>query len=111
MAHTRLTLMNLTDQSDAVTGSTFTVYPDHTNQVRNFSNAFSGVCTFDISDSTATVQLQGSIDGTNFVTVKEVSRVGSDILEGYSVTIFPFMRAKVSSAGTNANIKVMVAYS
>ena len=72
----------------------------------------SGVATFELTTANVTATLQGSISGESdeFVDIKAVSRSGSDVLEGHTVAIFPFMRVKCTSVSDTAAIKVMIAY-
>jgi hypothetical protein len=100
-------LLNLTSQSGAATGTSFSPYAGLNDRVIRSNN---GVAVFKIDSNNATVLLEGSLDGTNFVTVKSVSRVGSDVLEGHSVCIFPHMRGKVSSTTGAANIKLTIGF-
>lgn len=107
-----ITLMNLTSQTGTPTGDSFKTYPDHYELTKGVNVSTSGVATFKLDDDTCTAVLEGSIDGTNFVTVKSVSRVGSNILEGHTVAIFPFMRCNVTATGSSpgADIKVDIAF-
>ena len=105
------TLMNLSGQTATPTGDSFESYPDHYKLTKGVNVSTSGIATFKLANDTCTAVLEGSIDGTNFVTVKSVSRVGSDILEGHTVAIFPFMRCNVTATGSSgAAIKVDIAY-
>tara|TARA_A100000171_G_C2131327_1_gene146960 strand:- start:1704 stop:2018 length:315 start_codon:yes stop_codon:yes gene_type:complete len=103
--------MNLSSQTGTPTGDSFESYPDHYKLTKGVNVSTSGIATFKLADDTCTAVLEGSIDGTNFVTVKSVARVGSDILEGHTVAIFPFMRCNVTDTGSSgAAIKVDIAY-
>lgn len=92
-----------------ITGSSIETY----SYVAKGTNAStSGVATFKLSTANVTATLQGSISGDSaeFVDIKAVSRSGSDVLEGHTVAIFPFMRVKCTSVSDTAAIKVMIAY-
>ena len=100
-------LLDLASQTGAVTGTTFNPYAGLGNRVIRSNN---GVAVFKIGSNNATLLLEGSLDGSNFVTVKSVSRVGSDVLEGHSVCIFPHMRGKVSTTTGAASIKLDIGF-
>ena len=72
----------------------------------------SGVATFELTTANVTATLQGAISGESdeFVAIKAVSRSGSNVLEGHTIAIFPFMRVKCTSVSDTAVIKVMIAY-
>ena len=72
----------------------------------------SGVATFELTTANVTATLEGSISGESdeFVTIKSVTRSGSNVLEGHTVAIFPFMRVKCTAVSDTAVIKVMIAY-
>jgi len=95
-----------------VTGTSFKSYPDHYETTKGVNVSTSGVVTFDLGDANVTATLQGSISGDSaeFVNIKTVSRSGSDVLEGHTVAIFPFMRVKLTNVSSGADIKVMIAY-
>ena len=67
---TQTLLSTTTADTSNVTGDSFESYPDHYKLTKGVNVATSGVCTFVINTQNATATLQGSIDGTNFVTVK-----------------------------------------
>ena len=107
----RQTLFDVTALSTAdLTGSTHETYPDHYRLTRGVNVSHSGVCTFVINDQNSTATLQGSIDNTNFVDIKAVSRSGTNILEGHTVAIFPFMRVKLTGVIANSVVKVDIAH-
>ena len=92
-----------------ITGSSIESY----SYVAKGTNAStSGVATFDLKTANVTATLQGSISGDSaeFVDIKAVSRSGSNVLEGHTVAIFPFMRVKCTGVADTAVIKVMIAY-
>jgi hypothetical protein len=92
-----------------ITGSTTETYA----YIAKGTNAStSGVATFDLQAANVTATLQGSISGDSaeFVDIKAVSRSGTNILEGHTVAIFPYMRVKCTSVTDAAEIKVMIAY-
>ena len=106
-----LNLFNVTHLTTAdLTGSGLSTYPDHYDLMKGVNVSTQGVCTFVITAQNSTATLQGSIDGTNFVDVKSTSRSGTDIAEGYTVAIFPFMRVKTTGTVANAVTKVDIAY-
>jgi hypothetical protein len=107
---TQTLLSTTTADTSNVTGDSFKTYPDHYELTKGVNVATSGVCTFVINDQNATATLQGSIDGTNFVTVKATSRSGSNIAEGYTVAIFPFMRVALTGVTAASVVKVDIAY-
>jgi len=95
--------------TDDITGSTTETYA----YIAKGTNAStSGVATFDLQTANVTATLQGSISGESdeFVDIKAVSRSGSNVLEGHTVAIFPYMRVKCTSVTDTAVIKVMIAY-
>ncbi len=102
-------LLRLENQSGASTGFTFSPFQGlHDRVIRGTG----GLAVFKLSDAACSCRLEGSIDGTNFVNVKTVTRTssGSDVLEGHSVAIFPFMRGRVTSASIGADIKLDIAF-
>ena len=107
-----ITLMNLTSETGTPTGDSFKTYPDHYKLTKGVNVSTSGVVTFELKTQNVTATLQGSISGESdeFVNIKAVSRSGSDVLEGHTVAIFPFMRVKLTSVTNGAVIKVMIAY-
>ena len=107
---TQTLLSTPTADTSNVTGDSFESYPDHYKLTKGVNVATSGVCTFVINTQNATATLQGSIDGTNFVTVKATSRSGSNIAEGYTVAIFPFMRVALTGVTAASVVKVDMAY-
>lgn len=72
----------------SATGAGVTVHVVVPTGVENFRYAVRGI-------GTATVELEGSIDGTNWASLKSVT---SD--EGGLVTAFPYMRANITSYGS-----------
>lgn len=98
--------------TDDVTGTSFRSYPDHYDTTKGVNVSTSGVVTFDLKTANVTATLQGSISGDSaeFVNIKTVSRSGSNVLEGHTVAIFPFMRVSLSGVSSGAVIKVMIAY-
>lgn len=98
--------------TDDVTGTSFRSYPDHYETTKGVNVSTSGVVTFDLKTQNVTATLQGSISGDSaeFVNIKTVSRSGSNVLEGHTVAIFPFMRVSLSGVTAGAVIKVMIAY-
>jgi len=97
------------DGTDDITGSTTETYA----YIAKGTNAStSGVATFELTTANVTATLQGSISGESdeFVDIKAVSRSGTNILEGHTVAIFPYMRVKCTSVTDTAVIKVMIAY-
>lgn len=107
---TQTLLSTTTGSTDDVTGESFESYPDHYKLTKGVNVECSGVCTFVITTQNATATLQGSIDGTNFVDIKAQARAGTNIAEGYTVAIFPFMRAKLTGVASGAVVKVDIAY-
>ena len=95
-----------------ITGDSIQSYPNHYELTKGVNVSTSGVATFDLQDANVTATLQGSISGDSaeFVDIKAVSRSGSDVLEGHTVAIFPFMRVKCTGVADTAVIKVMIAY-
>ena len=104
------TLLNQTASGTGdITGSSIESY----SYVAKGTNAStSGVATFELTTANVTATLQGSISGESdeFVDIKAVSRSGSNVLEGHTVAIFPFMRVKCTGVADTAVIKVMIAY-
>tara|TARA_B100000963_G_scaffold210721_1_gene183556 strand:+ start:425 stop:760 length:336 start_codon:yes stop_codon:yes gene_type:complete len=102
--------VNPTPVISTITGDTFESYPDHYKLTKGVNVSTSAVVVFVLNDQNTTASLEGSIDGTNFVNIKSVTRSGSDVLEGHTVALFPFMRVKVTSNTANSVIKVDIAY-
>ncbi len=104
------TLLNQTASGTGdITGSSSATYA---YLAKGTSASTSGVATFELTTANVTATLQGSISGESdeFVDIKAVSRSGSNVLEGHTVAIFPFMRVKCTSVADTAVIKVMIAY-
>ncbi len=95
-----------------ITGNSIQSYPDHYELTKGVNVSTSGVATFELTTANVTATLQGSISGESdeFVDIKAVSRSGSNVLEGHTVAIFPFMRVKCTGVADTAVIKVMIAY-
>tara|TARA_R100001440_G_scaffold59308_1_gene79092 strand:+ start:306 stop:584 length:279 start_codon:yes stop_codon:yes gene_type:complete len=63
----------------------------------------SGLCQAVFTGATATVALQGSLDGTNWVDVKTFTDSG-----GSAVLIFPNMRVNITGSNDAGTIKVLL---
>jgi len=109
---TQTLLSTTTGSTDDVTGDSIESYPDHYKLTKGVNVSTSGVCSFVITTQNATATLQGSISGvsTEFVDIKAVSRSGSNILEGHTIALFPFMRVKLTGVASGAVVKVDIAY-
>lgn len=104
------TLLNQTASGTGdITGSSSETYA---YLAKGTNASTSGVATFELTTANVTATLQGSISGESdeFVDIKAVSRSGSNVLEGHTIAIFPFMRVKCTSVSDTAVIKVMIAY-
>lgn len=69
----------------------------------------SGVVAFHISDSTATLTVLGSADGTNYYTIKAVT--ASDMTNdnaAFTIALAPYMKATATSVGTSTVMKVSI---
>tara|TARA_R110002020_G_scaffold401351_1_gene611580 strand:- start:200 stop:520 length:321 start_codon:yes stop_codon:yes gene_type:complete len=69
--------------------------------------SITGVVAFHISDSTATLTVFGSADGTNYYTIKAVT--ASDMTNdnaAFTIALAPHMKATATTVGTDTVMRV-----
>ena len=95
-----------------LTGTSRPTYPEYYKFSKGVNVSTQGVATFKLTTQNVTATLQGSITGESdeFVDIKAVSRSGTDVMEGHTVAIFPFMRVKTTNTTSAAVTKVDIAY-